>query len=66
MKTADAIAHFGTQHALAEALEVSQAAVAQWGDEVPPLRQLQLQALTLGKLKASSDVFKRKSASHAN
>ena len=66
MKTADAIAHFGSQHALARALGVSQAAVAQWGEEVPALRQLQLQQLTLGILKAAPDVFERKSASHAN
>lgn len=62
MKKADVIAHFGSQTAVAEALGISQASVAQWGDEVPSLRQLQIQALTLGKLRASPDVFDKKTA----
>ena len=60
MKKHDAITYFGTQQALAEAIGVTSAAIAQWGDEVPPLRQLQIQQLTLGKLKAAPDVFERK------
>ena len=59
MKKQEAIAYFGTQQALADAIGVSSAAVTQWGENVPPLRQLQLQQLTLGKLKASEDVFER-------
>ena len=59
MKKQDAIEYFGTQQALADAIGVSSAAIAQWGDTVPPLRQLQLQQLTLGKLKASENVFGR-------
>lgn len=57
MKKQDAIEYFGTQQALAEAIGVSSAAIAQWGETVPPLRQLQIQQLTLGKLQASPDVF---------
>jgi DNA-binding transcriptional regulator YdaS (Cro superfamily) len=59
MKTADAVALFGSQSALARALGIRPAAVAQWGETVPSLRQLQIQQLTLGKLKAADDVFER-------
>ena len=57
MKTADAIAVFGNASALAKALGINRAAVPQWGETVPPLRQLQIQQLTLGKLKAADNVF---------
>lgn len=57
MLTKDAIAYFGSQSALARALNIEQPSVAGWGEEVPPLRQLQIQQLTLGKLKASPTVF---------
>jgi hypothetical protein len=54
MKTSDVTAHFGSQRATAEALhECTQAAVAQWKDEPPPLRQLEIENLTGGRLKAS-------------
>jgi hypothetical protein len=45
MKLDDAIAHFGSRRALAEALKISQAAIAQWEGEVPPLRQYQIREL---------------------
>jgi transcriptional repressor of cell division inhibition gene dicB len=45
------LSHFGTQTKVAEALKISQAAVAQWGDEVPLLRQYQLERITEGELK---------------
>ncbi len=50
MKTSDVIAYFGTQDAVAEALGISQAAVSQWGAEVPELRAFQLERITNGKL----------------
>ena len=57
MLTKDAVAYFGSQTALARALNITQASVAGWGEVVPPLRQLQLQQLTIGKLMASPEVF---------
>lgn len=62
METKAAIQHYGTQRALAEALGISQASVSLWGDIVPPLRQIQLERLTEGTLRASPDVFKTKRA----
>ncbi len=52
MTTQDAIAHYGTQLELARALGLSPAAVCQWGEYPPRLRQLELQDLTGGQLKA--------------
>lgn len=60
MLTKDAIQHFGTQAALARALNIRQQSITDWGDTVPPLRQIQLEKLTAGDphpLKASPDVF---------
>ena len=51
MRTDDAIKHFGTVLALAEALGVTRHAIYQWGEYVPALRQYELQELTGGVLK---------------
>jgi len=51
MNIKDVLAYFGTQSKIAEALKISQAAVAQWGDKVPPLRQYQIERITKGKLR---------------
>jgi DNA-binding transcriptional regulator YdaS (Cro superfamily) len=56
MKTKDAIRYFGTQDALAKALGIKQSAVGQWPERVPELRQLQLELLTKGELKADPAV----------
>ena len=47
----DVIDHFGSPSAVARALGIDPAAVSQW-DEVPPLRQYQIQVLTDGALVA--------------
>lgn len=57
MLTKDAIAHFGTQAALAQALGIKQQSVADWGETVPPLRQLQLERITDGVLKAAPSIL---------
>ena len=51
----EAIAHFGSQAALADALGIKPPSVAEW-DAVPDLRQLQLEILTRGKLKADPEL----------
>ena len=57
MRTQDAIGYFdGKPSLLAKALGISQSAVSQWGDEVPELRQLQLERITGGKLKADGPI----------
>jgi DNA-binding transcriptional regulator YdaS (Cro superfamily) len=58
MRKSEAVKFFGTQWALARALGLTQSTVAEWAEEgIPGLRQLQIQYLTRGKLRASADVF---------
>ena len=57
MKTKDAIKHFKTASArgakgLAQVLDISPAAIYQWGEHPPLGRQYQIEALTNGELKA--------------
>lgn len=53
-----ALAYFdGNQSKLGRALGVDQSTVNKW-KAVPPLRQLQLEAITKGKLKADPDCNK--------
>lgn len=54
-----AVAEFGTQVKLAEALGMrSQGSISLWGTYPPPLRQLQIEALTGGKLRAEPECDK--------
>jgi transcriptional repressor of cell division inhibition gene dicB len=56
----EALKHFdNSESALAKALGIRPSSIYDWGDEVPPLRQIQLQRITRGKLKAASDVFEK-------
>ena len=57
-----AIKHYGTQQKLADALGMSQASVSEWGEYPPALRQLQLQQITRGKLKAEPGLLAVKAA----
>lgn len=61
MKTADAIAEFGTGVALARALGISPSAVYQWGDEVPELRVYQIEAVrrALQERRSAEDICER-------
>lgn len=52
MRKEEAIKLYGGQSALARALDIKQASVAGWGEFPPDARQLQIQRLTKGKLKA--------------
>lgn len=51
MKTKSAADFFGSKKKLAEALGISPSAVTMWGDDVPDLRQYQIERLTRGKVK---------------
>ncbi|MBP4067118.1 helix-turn-helix domain-containing protein [Aeromonas sp. MaB10011B] len=52
MKKADAINFFGSAAELARKLNISEAAVSQWGDTIPQGRAYQIEVLTGGELKA--------------
>lgn len=54
MKTSTAVAYFGSKAALARALKISRQAVTDWGEDVPELRELQLEKLTDGALEAAA------------
>ena len=66
MTKAEAIQHYETQDKLATALGITQASVSEWGAYPPHLRQLQIERLTRGALKAEPDILavkpKRKAA----
>lgn len=54
-----AIAFFGSQEKVAQALGIGQSAVSQWvvkRESIPPLSQLRLEEVTRGALKADPDV----------
>lgn len=50
MRKSDVIKHFGTGRAVAKALGISEEAVYQWGEFVPPRRAYEIQRLTNGEL----------------
>ena len=50
MNLADAVKHFGTKSRLAKALGLARSSVTGWGEEIPWLRQCELEVLTKGKL----------------
>ena len=57
MKTKTAISYFKTPTKLARALGIKQSSIYDWGEFAPPLRQLQIEILTNGALKASSKIL---------
>jgi transcriptional repressor of cell division inhibition gene dicB len=59
MKTEQAIEYAGSPKALADLLGITPSAISQWGDEVPPARQFQIEQITEGKLKADPDCLER-------
>jgi hypothetical protein len=58
MTSSEAIAKFDTATALALALGCTQAAISQWGEYPPLLRQLELERLTRGALRAEPECDK--------
>lgn len=53
MKTQEAIQFYGTGAALAAALGLTPGAISMWGEEPPRIRQVDIESLTEGKLKAA-------------
>jgi hypothetical protein len=62
VKTAEAIAHFRSVRALAEALDISVQAVYDWGEEIPTGRAYQLQVITDGKLMVAAESSAREAS----
>lgn len=58
VKTSEVIAHFRGRANTAEALGMRVPSVYDWGEYPPPLRQLQVEQLTKGALKAEPDCDK--------
>jgi DNA-binding transcriptional regulator YdaS (Cro superfamily) len=59
MKTQEAIDYYGSNVALTAALGLSSGAVSQWGEYPPDARQLQIERVTLGALRAEPDCLDR-------
>ena len=57
MKTSEAIKYFGGKPQLAIALGIKLPSVYDWGDNVPLVRQIQIEQITHGKLKATLPTF---------
>lgn len=56
MTTQEAVAYFGGKKIdLAKALGIRPSAVTMWGDEIPMLRQYQIEHLTKGELQATPE-----------
>ena len=55
MRTQFAIDYYGGRTGLAKALGIDRTAICHWGEEVPELRQYQLQVLTKGDLVAEKN-----------
>lgn len=59
MRTAEVLAHFRTQKAVAQALGIRQPSVAAWGEFPPDNRQLQIERVTRKKLRAEPGCLRR-------
>ena len=59
MKTSDVIGHYKTQTAAAKALGIDQSSVSGWDEFPPDARQLQIERLTKGVLKAEPGCLDR-------
>lgn len=59
MKTIEVFQHFGTQQAAANALGMAQSSVAGWDEYPPDARQLLIERVTLGALKAEPGCLER-------
>ena len=55
----------GTQDALAKALNMTQGSVSLWGEYPPAIRQIQIEKLTKGRLKAEPWAWEGKSPKEA-
>ena len=61
MTVDEAVKHFGNKAGIARALDITPAAVYQWGDKVPELRAYQLRQ----KIEALTEIAKPDSSTQA-
>ena len=59
MLKSDAIKHFGTQKAIADAIGLTKAAVCMWPEVVPQGRAYELQFLTGGRLRVKAALYRK-------
>lgn len=59
MRKEEAVKHFGTAAALAEALGITPASVSEWGDIIPEGRAYQLQVITAGSLRVDPGLYRK-------
>lgn len=59
MRTQDAIAYAKNAKNLAELLDLTASSISQWGEFPPDARQLQIERVTLGALKAEPGCLDR-------
>lgn len=52
LKIEEVISYFGNKTEVAKILKIDRSAISHWKNTVPPKRQLQIQKITKGKLKA--------------
>lgn len=57
MTTSDALAFFTSNAKLAQALGIKPPSVCEWKEYPPALRQLQIERITKGKLKADPSCY---------
>lgn len=57
MRTEAAISHFGSRSKIAELLDISEQAVHQWGEVVPPLQAARLAKRSAGELPFDPDEY---------
>ena len=55
----DAVLHFGSQRAVAEALRVTEQAISAWPEIIPEGKAYKLQVLTKGKLKVDESLYQK-------
>ncbi len=59
MKTSEVTAYYETQTAAAKALGINQSNVSDWGEYPPDRRQVQIEVVTKGALKAEPGCYER-------
>jgi hypothetical protein len=57
MRLDDVIQHFDTAAAASRALNIKQPSLAEWSERIPALRQLQIEELTHGELRADPEAL---------
>lgn len=60
MRKSDALEHFESLQALADALDITLSAVSQWGEVIPEGSAYKLQVITGGKLQVDAVLYRNR------